>query len=239
MNTPEDRPTPIRVRSTSQVEAEVAEELAHHFDLSVQELIEAGMEHESAAAEARRRFGNYSRVQRACINLQLGKPPMSQRLPWIVTGALGAAALLLLVATLQARRSAAEAHHALRAEVDLAWAQREQIAMELERARRPEQVDTIVLGVGDIIELVDENHADLHAVERVGRDGQVLVPSVGWVMLAGLSRSDAEAAVTKAAALYYADPLVRIKVDPYLGDRTGASAQEPEGAKLPGEAKGN
>jgi protein involved in polysaccharide export with SLBB domain len=78
-------------------------------------------------------------------------------------------------------------------------------------ARQKARGDPLRIQTGDKLELIDF-HGALHTIETVAGDGKILVPEVGWVAVAGLTREEAEALLTKTLAAYFLDPDIKVKV---------------------------
>lgn len=72
-------------RSMRQIEEEIVDELQFHLEMSVAEAIRDGQPPEAAMAEARRRFGDFSRIHSDCRRIQLGERIMLQRIQVALT----------------------------------------------------------------------------------------------------------------------------------------------------------
>lgn len=72
-----DRRTPDDARSA------IEDELRHHIDLSVEELVEAGWEEEAARREAVRRFGDVDETRAYCEGMQTRKAGKEGRTMWV------------------------------------------------------------------------------------------------------------------------------------------------------------
>ena len=80
-----------------------------------------------------------------------------------------------------------------------------------DRERLP--VEHIIIQVGDELDLVDFANSGMgDSTEAVAADGKVLVPGAGWVHVAGLTREDAEHAITQALQPFYERIDVKVKV---------------------------
>lgn len=60
----------------------------------------------------------------------------------------------------------------------------------------------------------------------MGPDGSITLPLVGTLRVAGLLREEAASAIKEALSLYYANPIVTVRVDDYVSNR--ASAPKPD-----------
>jgi len=70
----------------------------------------------------------------------------------------------------------------------------------------------LAITVGDTILISCLHNEELRAKKIVATDGKVLVPRVGWVFVAGMTRSEAEQVVTEACREYYVRADVRLEV---------------------------
>lgn len=193
--------------SREEAEAAVRAELEHHLACAAEALRGQGLDPEAARQEARRRFGDVEAIGRACVRIRTGGTQMWKRLHLALTIVLAVGIVVTLLinrqATALARRSAEEAR------MEAAH------AMELLREQeRPEPVEHIVIEVGDELQLVNVTDDVPMGAQRVAADGKILLPGAGWFRVAGLTREDAEAAVTKALKAYEANIDVKIVVDP-------------------------
>ena len=126
---------------------------------------------------------------------------MMRRIHLATTALLALAALGFAWQTVSLRERAArteqELHHRLDALHDL--------------AKGPEP-ETITIRVGDSVEVESGIAPELNRVETVAADGKVLVPPVGWVHVAGLTREEAETFLRAKLETYYVevDAFVRV-----------------------------
>ena len=82
-------------------------------------------------------------------------------------------------------------------------------------AREP--VDEIVVEVGDVLQIIDEYNRDVCGQQAVAADGRILLPSAGWVRVAGLTRPEVEQALTALLEPYHVQALVRVRVNKPVG----------------------
>ena len=187
-------------RPAGEIDQDVREELAHHLALLADELVAGGMEQAEAEREARRRFGDLDRARRACMDIELVERNVMNRLHVVLTAALAAAVVWLLLENVRERERAAIAMH-------------EFIALrEGQPDDGPPAPAEIVLQVGDYVEIIDLLGVVPHVHEQVALDGKLLVPDVGWVGVAGLTRAEAEATVNNACQPFYTQANVRLRV---------------------------
>jgi hypothetical protein len=182
------------------VEAAVRAELEHHLACAAQDLIADGHAPEAARREAARRFGDLEAVRRECVRIQTRGDLMRKRLHLALTTVLALGVAYLVLAQRQTTmRARLEAEHAR----ELAA----QLQDRLQERQRPGPVEHIVIGVGDELGLVDFTQSNTLYLPgnsmRVAADGKVLVPDVGWIHVAGLTREEAEARLTEALAPYH------------------------------------
>ena len=199
--------------SESDIAADIAEELAHHLQSSAASLIDEGMSAAEAEQEARRRFGEVDRIQHACLHTQIGRRTMRRKMHVLLTaGLIVSLGMLAWGSHVQVTRERDVAHRMMM--------EAKELAAELqlaEQGRRLTPVENLELQVGDLVEIVFEDFPGMSTIERIGRDGMLLVPGAGWMNLAGKTRSDAEAEVTLAAKQYFVlESPVRLVVDPYV-----------------------
>lgn len=80
--------------------------------------------------------------------------------------------------------------------------------------RKPEQVIAQVGGSLTLVERSGSRH-DFCREYTIQRDGMVLLPEIGWLFVAGISRPDIEATITELYGKYYSKPPV---IDVVVGD---------------------
>ncbi|MCP3918597.1 MAG: hypothetical protein GY711_23870 [bacterium] len=79
------------------------------------------------------------------------------------------------------------------------------------RAGAPAPVAHIVYSVGDRLKVTNVKHrGGPQAVQTVARDGKILLPELGWVHVAGETREDVEALLTKSYEPFYTDIDIKI-----------------------------
>ena len=76
----------------------------------------------------------------------------------------------------------------------------------------PEPVEHIVVAVGDRLLLEDLAGYNFKETVEVMRDGQVLLPDVGWMKVAGKTREELEQLLTKTYSAYYETVDVKVIV---------------------------
>ncbi len=72
----------FRLGRASDVEREVDDELRHHFDLEVRELMERGLDAEQARREAERRFGDLTATRRRLVTIDRSRVAGERRADW-------------------------------------------------------------------------------------------------------------------------------------------------------------
>jgi len=87
------------------------------------------------------------------------------------------------------------------------------------RAFEPEANAPYELGRGDEITIDALGRAELTGKHVIGPDGQVTLPIIGAIKIAGLTREDASRAIEKALSIYYSDVSVSISVDKYTSNQ--------------------
>jgi polysaccharide biosynthesis/export protein len=75
------------------------------------------------------------------------------------------------------------------------------------------------LGEGDELTLEVWDHQELSGKHIVGPDGKITLSQTGSLLIAGLSREEAAAAIKKALSRYYLDLAVTLRVDKYTSHR--------------------
>lgn len=184
----------------TRLDAEIRAELDHHLELAAEALREEGFAPAAAEREARRRFGDYDHVRRACLRANLRGTVMLRRLHAATTILLFLSVLWLVWVNAVERerlRAAAQETH-------------ERLQSALAARETPGE---LVLEVGDRVTFVDPYNPELATTEEVALDGHVLVPGAGWIPVAGLSRPEAERTVTEALRPYYREVDVKLKVE--------------------------
>jgi hypothetical protein len=185
------------------VERDIEAEIESHLAEAAAALEAEGLAPDEARAKARERFGNLDQIRAECLRIRMGGLHAMNKL---LVGALIAVTLALLT-TLAAgyvlytrARMAQEMAMAARMEA----LEAEQRAHEVS-ATAPKE---IVVAIGDELELVD--HSDrLVLGERavVQPDGKVLLPWIGWLDVAGLTREQVELRLLEAYASQFEPPV--------------------------------
>jgi len=180
------------------VEADIRAELESHLDLVAEELIEQGYAPERAREMARERFGDVERIVRACRKQKLGGWTMMQRLNLIATTALLALVLVFGVRSLSLASTVADLVDRLDGRV---------VTLEEKLAPKEEPTSSpakIYVDLGDRIELRDNYQpTELNVLEEVERDGTVLLPILGHVHVAGMTREEVELFLREKYAPYF------------------------------------
>ena len=197
--------------ATAALEREVNEELACHLELAREELERSGCTAAEAARRARERFGDLDHIRRECLRARSGGN-LLMKILLILSNALLLAALLtslLFMRALHARNS-----NALReSQSALAAAEHARAALGQSLARTPQPVESIVIEVGDTLEVVDQHRSPRFGPStRVQADGKALLNDVGWVHVAGKTRESVEAELKQALLPFYADEADQLKV---------------------------
>lgn len=184
-------------------EADIRAELAAHLEHATAERIAAGDAPEQALLSAREALGDIETLVRACARQKLGVRVMLQRIHLVATLALFASMLFFVVRsrelTSEIRELAAAAR--LLSDADAPG----------DAGVRPIQ-NEIHVELGDRIELVPTYNLELAQVVPVERDGTVLLPVVGHVMVAGLSRAELETVLAERYAPFYEHVLLHARV---------------------------
>lgn len=177
------------------VDADIRAELESHLALCEDHLIAEGCSPRHARELARLRFGDFERTARACRRQKLKRPLMLQRLHLATTALLAAAVVWFgyraqenarVVAALQSSETSS----------------REALPLEPVVVERD---DTIVL-------LDDYNHELQAEMSYVESDGTVLLPVIGRVFLAGMTREEAEELLRDAYAPHFVPLNLHIRV---------------------------
>lgn len=201
--------------------AEIRAELEHHLACARAELELAGLTPAAAAAEAERRFGARARVEAECLAIHGGI--MGTRLHAVVTALLLLTVLVLSFVVYSSQAAAVAARDVAMREREAALharAEAEEQVRSLDallteyRARVDPQVgvEEIVIRVGDELELFDL-HGQLRAPVRVAQDGKALIPEVGWVPVAGLTREALERHLTEVLKPYFVEVDIKVLVN--------------------------
>jgi len=187
--------TPLLSADTSrEVDADIRAELESHLALCEDELIAEGCSPAHARELARLRFGDFERTARACRNQKLGETMMLQRIHLIATACLFAAVVWF---GLQAH-SNARVVRALKSSAVAA------VPLELE---------PVVIQRGDSIVLQDSyNGPLLNGTVELASDGTALFPDLGHVMVAGMTRDEAEALLVARYSQYHDQLKLHIRV---------------------------
>jgi len=193
-------------RSESELAAEVRAEIEHHLACKTRELIEQGVAPEDAVVEALRRFGDVAGIERACVRVHTRERIMLQRVHLAFTGILLVALGWLAQANHRAGIVAAEAEKAAHDMKVNALHMLGQIAA------RPTSKE-IVIEVGDELEILDRyGQQEVAGKQVVAADGKILLPDTGWLFVEGMTREQAEQAITAALAPYFVEVQVYVRV---------------------------
>ena len=169
------------------IEADIREELEAHLGLATASGVDEGMTPQEARARALARFGNLEQTVRDCSRQKLGGWLMWKRVTLV--GALAALVLGAVLTTFVVR--------ARQARTENEWA----FAAMLQKAQEPQE---IIVRIGDRIEL-HEGYGQLSGSETydVDRDGTALLPVLGHVDVAGLTRAELEVLLRELYSPYY------------------------------------
>lgn len=193
-------------RSAAEVAAEVRAELEHHLALAAQALEARGLAPEEARREAARGFGDASRIERQCVRIRIGDRTMWQRVHAGFTLLLLLTIVLLAwrgrAAQIQARETATQALESLQAA----------LASRLEAERVAPVLEPVIVRPGDRLTFVDRYNPGLDVTRTVAEDGKVLVPEVGWVLVAGLTREEVEESLGELLRRYFLEVDLKIEV---------------------------
>jgi len=86
------------------------------------------------------------------------------------------------------------------------------------RAFEPAANAPYELGRGDEITIDALGRPELTGKHVIGPDGQVTLPIIGAIKIAGLTREDASLAIERALSTYYSDVSISISVDKYTSN---------------------
>jgi hypothetical protein len=92
-------------RPISQIEQEIADELEFHLEMRTRDNVNAGMSAGEARQDARRRFGDFERIHKACRYALLGERIMLQRVQTILMLVLAGAVVVLGVEFYRSRQA--------------------------------------------------------------------------------------------------------------------------------------
>lgn len=209
MDAPRTR-APLMAHSSLErsVDADIRAELDSHLELCAEELRSEGLNPEQAHALARERFGDFEETQRACRRQKLGGRFMLQKWNLVAT-----AALLITVFFLGFRsRAQTQAMAVLNEELHT----REAYLIERLHAAESSEalaLEPVILQRGDSLEVRSTHHSDsLGVIEPLASDGTVLLPELGHVMVAGLTRTEIEELLNERYAVYYGQVDLHVKV---------------------------
>ena len=182
------------------VERDVEAELEAHLAQAAAELEAGGTAPDDARRMARERFGDLERIRAECLRIRMGGMHAMNKL---LVGALVAVSFALLATlaasyTLYTRARMAQ-EVAMAAQVEARYAADR--AREVEAQAQPQEIS---VEIGDALELV-ESHGYFARSQNpvVQRDGKVLIPDVGWVDVAGLTREQVEQRLRKSLEPFY------------------------------------
>ena len=169
------------------IEEDVRLEIEAHLAMRTEDNIAAGMNPAAARRDAEQRFGDVEAIARACEKNWSGGRTMLQRIHVVVSIALAATLVWMLAEN--RKLEAVGAASRMMAEERAAHLQ----AAEDELRAKYEPAGDLVFRVGDRVELRGINNM----VEVVQRDGNLLLPDIGWFHVAGRARSEVEAELMK------------------------------------------
>ncbi|QDV06965.1 Polysaccharide biosynthesis/export protein [Planctomycetes bacterium Poly30] len=188
------------------IEQEIDEEIRFHLEARARALEEAGLDARAAHRTALAYFGDRRRIRRACLVQRQWRPIMLQRLHLATTvlllvaaAILGARSLLAEAAYESRLEELGEAVERLQASASASLAPGAIVAPGLP----PKRVDLSTIAVGDVLEVRNEAHQDLHVVCSVCYDGMILLPQLGWFMAAGKTLPVIDAELNTAFYAYY------------------------------------
>lgn len=168
------------------VDADIRAELESHLALCEDHLIAEGCSPRHARELARLRFGDFERTARACRRQKLKGPLMLQRLHLATTALLAAVVVWF----------------GYRAQENARVVAALQSTDASSRAALP--LEPVIVERNDAIVLRSPGRSELQGVDSmVDSDGTVLLPELGHVFLAGMTRDEAEATLREAYAPYF------------------------------------
>ena len=185
-------------------EHDVEAEIEAHLAEAAAALEAEGLAPDEARAKARERFGDLDRIRAECLRIRMGGMHAMNKL---LAGALIAVTLALLATITGSYWLYTRARMAQ----DMAMVARMEAVEAADRIRadltKP-QPQEIVVAIGDKLEIVDQSGMlTLSEHPAVQPDGKVLMPWVGWVDAAGLSREQIEQRLREVYKPYFENPL--------------------------------
>ena len=199
------------------VEADVRREIAAHLDLATEDGVRSGLDPARARLSAEDRFGDVERIVRASRYVKRKEWIRMQRLNVTLVALLAIAVGWLAAQTIALRaesRVVARAMEALIAERSTGEAVRESVPGPLTRPPEPVDPEQIVLHVGDRVTVSDVlcHLSPVSVTDEIDRAGLLLLPDLGRVRLAGLSRPGAETLLNERYREYYEEVEIVIEV---------------------------
>ncbi len=193
------------------IQREIDEELSFHLAASAEALEGAGLGEREARRMAQLRFGDRRKIRRACLVQRQWRPIMLQRLHLATTLVLLVAAAFLGARSLRAEAAYQARLDELKGVVEGLQATtvvaQDSDARNSVAAEGPPRTDFSLIGVGDLLQIIDRAHPqDITQTCTVARDGMVLLPQAGWVMVAGKTLPEIDAALNEALSFYYSAP---------------------------------
>lgn len=201
-------------RRAEAVEQDIRAELEAHLALRAEDEVGQGRAPEEARARAAEAFGDFERVVEECRRVRLREVYLMQSATMALMAATVAAVLLLAGATFAWRQDTHATLEELRTELsslNAAVHGPASGASGVERATEPAEPREIVLRVGDTVSYCD-SLSGVSGTGKIARDGELLLPDVGWFHLEGLSRPAAERALTEAFLAYYEDVDIKLEL---------------------------
>lgn len=181
---------------------DVRAEIAFHLELLAEDHRARGLDPEAARRAAEADFGDPEEIIRQCQRFHGRKHAMLQKFHVAFSVVM---LIALAVLTLQNRALVARSEAAMARSMD-------SMSM-LSELRQRTPVDEIVIAVGDEVE-IREAFSNFDPVRaRVARDGKLLLPGIGWLHVAGLTRAEAEKRATDRCTEYYQEARVFLVVE--------------------------
>lgn len=182
------------------VERDIRAELESHLELCIEELVARGSTPEQARKVARERFGDLEKTVHACRRQKLGARIMLQRLNLVMTTVLLIAVLFLGVRSYSLSRG-------------VVMLDGKVVSPLINVEFSPLALEEVIIHRGDSIEIRSEyNAADLNVTEPLASDGTVLLPELGHVLVAGMTRDELELRLDELYSPHFDSLKLHVKV---------------------------
>lgn len=190
------------------VEDDVRREIAAHLEFAAEDAVAAGVDAALAQEKARAQFGDVERVVRASHYVKRKEHILMQRFNTIVVAILGLAVIALTAQTFALRAESRQMAQAMERLLGETGRMPAAGSLPLGAAPDPVEPEEIVIHVGDRVTVHYPTGEGRSAsiTDEIDRTGMMRVPELGRVRFAGLSRPEAERALTERYAELYVAP---------------------------------